>query len=483
MSDQHQAGGSTTSSGLSAAGSATDGPESTSVRGEPPAVGETSAVGGTSAASDSSPQRSSGPRRTWTATGEPGEGDSAGGAVRMVRRGMSMSSGPATVATTEPDGGARTGRRPATPEARGGREEEAAAGEEPVTGPRSNGGIRAWASRIGLSASTAAFAETRAGEGAAVAATAAAPGHGSRDGDVGSPGRPKKPMLAGAAMAGVILIAVPLLVVATSQDEDDRKKVASSADTVLGDDGSKQGEFVAESPAAEETKDGKKRSAPSSEGEADSNPAGSGPPVGKEGEGGESGHQEGGKTAGEMDDGKAKPGTGGGKTGVGNGTHSHALPAVLSRTLIKNNANKTCVDIPGYGKGANGGRIIQAKCNNRTHDNQLWTAQKKSKGGGPGGAPLFVIRNVKAGKCLDLPGGGAAKKGEKVKEAPCQGATADNQLWWLDKRHDGRFWIRNAASHNMCLDSHAVKSKIRDLLISPCAPEKRNNHKWIFTRG
>ncbi|MEU8824776.1 RICIN domain-containing protein [Streptomyces sp. NPDC048636] len=403
-----------------------------------------------------------------------------------MRRRTATSGGPSTVATMEPDGGARTGgRRTEAPEAHGGRDDESEAGEAPATGQRSHGGIRAWASRIGLSASTAASAESRPEEGAAAAATAAAPGRGPRDGDAGSPGHPKKPMLAGAAMAGAILIAVPLLVMATSQDDDKSKKVASSADTVLGDDGSKEGEFVAESPAAKErTKDGKKGSAPPSEGAGDSNPAGSGPSAG------EAGHQEGGKIEGEMDDGEGKqgtgegkPGTGGGKTGAGSGTDSHALPAVLSRTLIKNSANKTCVDIPGYGKGANGGRIIQAKCNNRSHDNQLWTARKKSRGGGPGGAALFVIRNVKAGKCLDLPGSGAAKKGEKVKEAPCQDTTADNQLWWLDKKHDGRFWIRNAASHHMCLDSYAAKSKTRDLLISPCAPEKRNNHEWIFTRG
>ncbi|MFJ2095338.1 RICIN domain-containing protein [Streptomyces sp. NPDC087901] len=66
----------------------------------------------------------------------------------------------------------------------------------------------------------------------AVAAGSAAPaGADVEDGD-GDSGKPKKPFLAAAAMAGVVLAAVPLLIFATgaSDDEHKKQKVVSVAD-------------------------------------------------------------------------------------------------------------------------------------------------------------------------------------------------------------------------------------------------------------
>jgi hypothetical protein len=37
-------------------------------------------------------------------------------------------------------------------------------------------------------------------------------------------------------------------------------------------------------------------------------------------------------------------------------------------------------------------------------------------------------------------------------EYTCDGTTADNQLWWLDKQQSGAYWIRNFASDNKCLN-------------------------------
>ncbi|MEW2396083.1 RICIN domain-containing protein [Streptomyces sp. NPDC046862] len=101
---------------------------------------------------------------------------------------------------------------------------------------------------------------------------------------------------------------------------------------------------------------------------------------------------------------------------------------------------------------------------------------------GPGGTPLFQIRNVKDSKCLDPGGYGGSSSGTKVQEFPCDGTTADNRLWWLDERADGTYWIRNFASDSQCLDTYVKNDDNRHLIISPCTPENRNNHAWFFTR-
>jgi hypothetical protein len=509
MSDQRQTDGSPTPSGPSAVGFASSEPESTSVRGASPAAGETSATAeeiatalDTAGVEENPTSTETSARRLPTAssptqvsTGEHGDDASAQGEAPATRRSAATSDGPASVPTAESHGVGES-RSAAAPETRGDRDDEAASGAEPATGTRSNGGIRAWASRIGLGVAATASGEGQAGEGQAgegqagegqagearageasgTAATATAPGGDSPNGDAGAPGHPKKPMLAGAAMAGAILVAVPLLVMAISKDDDDSKKVASSssADTVLGDDGSKAGAFVAESPSPNGSKD--KEKDPSSPSETADDSTGTGPgPSAEEGAEKKEGakKKEGGKTSGKEDGGKKKT-----KSAP---RAANALPAILTQTLIKNNTNKTCVDIPGHTK--TDGEIHQSRCTNSTSDNQLWTARKMYKSAGPGGAPLFVIRNVKAGVCLDLPGYKGVGKGERVSQYPCQGTTSDNQLWWLDKQSDGRFWIRNVASDNMCLDSYEPRSAERTLFIWPCASEKSNNHEWIFTRS
>ncbi len=43
-----------------------------------------------------------------------------------------------------------------------------------------------------------------------------------------------------------------------------------------------------------------------------------------------------------------------------------------------------------------------------------------------------------------------------ITEFTCDGTTADNQLWWLDKQASGGYWIRNFASNNKCLDVTAT---------------------------
>ncbi|MGX1029755.1 hypothetical protein RKD38_004436 [Streptomyces ambofaciens] len=72
--------------------------------------------------------------------------------------------------------------------------------------------------------------------------------------------------------------------------------------------------------------------------------------------------------------------------------------------------------------------------------------------GGPGGAALFQIRNIKDRFCMDLPYHGAAAVGTPVTEFTCDSTTAtDNQLWWVDKQESGDYWIRNFSSNQKCL--------------------------------
>jgi hypothetical protein len=284
----------------------------------------------------------------------------------------------------------------------------------------------------------------------------------SPDGDEEVPGRPKKPLLAGAAMAGAILIAVPLLVMAVGDDDDDgSEKVAPAADTVLEDDGAKSGVFVAESPTSKKPKEkadkgqspsAQKPANPPAEKQVLPRPSRTATPKAKER--------------------KAVAAAGG----------SSDLPAVLTRVLIKNNTENTCVDVPGFSGGSADGPVIHAQCNSDTDDNQLWNVEKQYDTAGPGGSPLFLIRNVMDSLCLDLSQYGARPGATNVQEFPCNGTTDDNQLWWLDKQADGKYWIRNFASRNQCLDSYANNQEKRQLIIWPCAPENSNNHEWSFTR-
>ncbi|MGW4102265.1 ricin-type beta-trefoil lectin domain protein [Streptomyces sp. NPDC004976] len=280
-------------------------------------------------------------------------------------------------------------------------------------------------------------------------------------------------MLAAAAMAGAVLIAVPLLVLVTS-GEDDSDKVAStgSADTLLGGGDEPPGAFVAATPTAGKT-DAAKKNAPDKDGVKEQGdkevPA---PPVP-------------GKEATTKAPSTASPTLGSASTvrekdAVIRKAPSN-VPAVLTRVLIKNNTNSTCVDIPGAGSGAPDGRIVQSTCNSHPSDNQLWNVEQRYADAGPGGAPLFQIRNVVDSMCLDLPGYTGVGGGTKVTEYPCNGTTADNQLWWFDKQPDGKFWLRNYASNNQCLDSYDANNSVRNLFIWPCAQESRNNHEWFTT--
>ncbi|MHC5256255.1 mannose-binding protein [Streptomyces sp. UC4497] len=75
-------------------------------------------------------------------------------------------------------------------------------------------------------------------------------------------GRPRKPVLAGAALAGAALIAIPMLLIGTNDDSprDDKSSTAAESDTVLGADSSPDdlGDYVAKEPKPSPTKEKEK---------------------------------------------------------------------------------------------------------------------------------------------------------------------------------------------------------------------------------
>lgn len=483
MTDQHRAGGAETPNGRSAAGFASRAPESTPARGSSPASDEGSSTSPDAASieehltgkkTSATSSSASTPTRATTVKddGEESTSGSAAGEKPATGKQTATRGGPATGPTAEPESEAPdtavpetagTSGKPKASKARGGHDEAAAPAGESATGTPSESGTRAGTSGRGKGAIATVSGDGRSGGAATATAAAAGSGGDSPDADAGFPGRPKKPLLAGAAMAGAILIAVPLLIMATGKDDDDKsEKVASSssADTVLDDDGSKSGAFVAESPSPKKSKAKKDKKPKSSPSPAKEKAAAPPPPP----------------SPSASPKAKKKAPAAAGKKPAGN------LPAVMTHVLIKNNTNGTCVDIPGNTSGPNDGPIGHAVCNSNTDDNQLWNLEKRYDSAGPGGVPLFQIRNVMDAKCLDLPGYGAAGGATNVTEFPCNGTDQDNQLWWFDKQQDGTFWIRNFASDNQCLDSYANNEDNKNLIVWPCAPENLNNHEWIFTR-
>ncbi|MFF5475888.1 mannose-binding protein [Streptomyces sp. NPDC012935] len=103
-------------------------------------------------------------------------------------------------------------------------------------------------------------------EGVAVAAAVGTTPPGTKtDTGVGS-GRPRKPVLAGAAIAGAVLIAVPLLLAGSAKDDGpgDPKGLTAGADTVLNPNSAPAAldDYVAETPSPSPKKAKPKKSEP-----------------------------------------------------------------------------------------------------------------------------------------------------------------------------------------------------------------------------
>ncbi|WP_055494972.1 RICIN domain-containing protein [Streptomyces sp. TP-A0356] len=180
------------------------------------------------------------------------------------------------------------------------------------------------------------------------------------------------------------------------------------------------------------------------------------------------------------------PGDGnGGQGGSGGGAAAppkkSAKPVVpATNILLRNTTTKKCADIPGYDNGTMGGPVREYTCDGTSHDNQLWNLEVKYAKGGPGGQPLFQIRNVKDRLCMDLPNYGAEPVTTPINEFTCDGTTADNQLWWVQKQQSGAYWIRNFASDNKCLDVAGYSTGGNDTNLTLYDCSTTDDQEWLI---
>lgn len=287
----------------------------------------------------------------------------------------------------------------------------------------------------------------------------------SDDGDEPPSGRPTKALLAAAGIGGALLIAIPFLVAGTNNGDDSEpaamaRQTSAHPMPTNHEDGA-PGVYAPKSPSADKPSSKAKVKPKAPESPAKPSPSLASPT--KE-------VKEGSRTV-PKEGIKASP-----KRAVAPIDYSNK-----KNVLLKNAVTGKCADIPNYGKGKVDGPIQQFDCNGTDADNQIWNFEVRYKGQGPHSTNLFQIRNGKDGLCMDLPYYGSADHGQAVTEFHCDGTTKDNQLWWLEKRGDKTFWIRNYASNQQCL---AVKSArgsgdpSAPLAIGPC--RSNANHEWVL---
>ncbi|MFD4688690.1 RICIN domain-containing protein, partial [Streptomyces sp. NPDC058461] len=323
----------------------------------------------------------------------------------------------------------------------------------------------------------------------AAASSPAAPSEGrtATHGDEPSNGRPGKPLLAAAAIAGAVLVGVPFLLLGTGADDrpptgaDRAQPVGGTLLEGGGSDGAPGSDgYVASTPVPPE----KKVNAPGAGGAKESESATPAAGRAKESE--------------PASPSRATPTTPRASAPGGqNRPAKAAAPArrkatgrslpqgpdfrTTTRVLIKNVMTGLCVDVPNYGRGRVDGPVNQYTCD-RTGDNQLWDLVVTKENAGPAGADLFTIRNSLDGYCLDLPYYGGRPARTAVSEYHCNGTTADNQLWYLDKKSAGKFWIRSHSSGNLCLDVsgyYGSGGKDARLTIFDC--DLKDDHLWSFS--
>ncbi|MFE2139884.1 RICIN domain-containing protein, partial [Streptomyces sp. NPDC059466] len=173
-------------------------------------------------------------------------------------------------------------------------------------------------------------------------------------------------------------------------------------------------------------------------------------------------------------------GGGGGAVASPEATKKKASPGPLpaSGVVLRNATTRKCADIPGYDKGQPNGPVREFVCDGTAHDNQLWNLEVREKGSGPEKSDLFQIRNVKDRLCVDLPDFGAKPPRTGVFEFQCDGTTADNQLWWLDKQESGHYWIRNYSSNHLCLDVSGYSTGGDDTPLTIFTCSNTDDQEW-----
>lgn len=149
----------------------------------------------------------------------------------------------------------------------------------------------------------------------------------------------------------------------------------------------------------------------------------------------------------------------------------------VSGVVVRNKLG-LCLDLPGDGKGAWDGPVYQDSCDGSARGNQRWDLVVGQKGAGPGGADLFGIPNSADGLCLDLPTNGSVTD-SPVTEFICAPGDQDNQMWYLDPKGKGVFWVRNLRGGGRCLDTNTNEPGA-GVYIFPCSMVA--DHLWSFSR-
>lgn len=113
-----------------------------------------------------------------------------------------------------------------------------------------------------LAAAEEGRGESALGTPEAAAAAQPDPAQPGTDGDT-PPGRPNKPMLAAAALAGVVLLGVPILMIGGDEDDEKKRENISNAaqDTLLGETGEEQAPSGKYAPSVPKQDSSKKPSA------------------------------------------------------------------------------------------------------------------------------------------------------------------------------------------------------------------------------
>ncbi|MDN3354822.1 RICIN domain-containing protein [Actinomadura sp. DC4] len=251
------------------------------------------------------------------------------------------------------------------------------------------------------------------------------------------PDRPKKTVLAGVAIGGAVVLAIPILLIGTGNHHGKKHPTAAAAATVLPGDGVPPGAFTSTSPTPTPS--------PSTSAKKKVKPKESKKPA------------------------KKKVVAAAKKSGF----------AGVSNVLLKNSASGLCADVPGYGRGSTDGPVAQYYCALGDADNQVWSLGVMRDMKGPGGTALFTIRNTTDDYCMDLPGYSGVSAGTKVTEYYCRPKN-DNQLWYRSHTRGHLYRIRNYSSHGLCLGptgrSHA---RDKQLEIHACG----SGDEWSWPSG
>jgi hypothetical protein len=143
--------------------------------------------------------------------------------------------------------------------------------------------------------------------------------------------------------------------------------------------------------------------------------------------------------------------------------------------LLRNVRTGKCADVPGFGPGTPDGPVNQYTCDGTARDNQRWIV--RYEGRSPSRRLTYSISNAVDGLCLDLPDFGAVLPGTKVAEFKCRKAQ-DNQLFFLDRRPGtDAVWIVNLAS-SLCLDVDGFGTGGNDARLTLWYCSDTDDHHW-----